>query len=801
MITIIYSTHKDQQYNNEFKNHIINSIGIKDFQILEYVNMNQYSLAEVYNKGIKESKYDIIVCCHNDIKLETGWGKKLIDDFSNNPDYGIIGKAGSCYFPESGVYWEKMNQTMVGQVYHHPIGKNKWLSRYSAKLPFLIPVVTIDGLFISFNKNKITHTFDETIGKFHFYDHLFCLPNYLDGVKIGVTTSFEITHQSVGEPNQEFWESKEKFLEKFGNKLPLDLKPEQVFVSTIKTKPIKNVGKVAIIIPTKGKTEMLFNCIDSFYENSSSDLFHIFIADTGSTEEEKEIIKNKINSVNNIKLIEYDYYNFAKINNDVVKNHISDDYEFLLFCNNDIKILNDIITGMLKIFKENKNTGTVGCRLHFEDKTIQHDGILAFIDTTGSFNVSHLGLRSYYNFSNSNKKVIGSTGALLMIKKKIFEKCGFFNENYITCFEDVELNMKCLLMNLQNYCDSNLVAYHYESQTRNEDITDSKNMFTDFNLNLIPFVNQNFEKIKNYVAISDGQSFKIKKIKVLIGCYFFKDYTGSEMYVFELAKNLLKLDCDVSIISSISDGPLTKRAMDLGIKIYTFQNIPVNINYDIIHTQHHPITVELDKYFPNTKKITTIHSEVIEIENPYMCLNVKKYIAIRLEIKNFLIKNFPIIDKDIELIYNPVDETRFNKKGTSDQNFILFVGSLENLRRQSLLDICQYAKEVGKELWIVGNNHSNYLNDLIANPHVKYFNSTSNIEEFVKKCSETAGILLGRTTIEGWMCGKPGWIYNIDAQGNIINKEKHNPPDDIEKYYSSNVAEKIKKEYLKILLN
>ena len=499
MITVIYSTHKNQQYNKEFKNHIINSIGIKekDFEIFEFMNINQYSLSTIYNLGIKKSKFDIVVCIHNDIKLEIGWGKKLIEDFNNNPDYGIIGKAGSCYFPESGVYWEKMNQTMVGQVYHHPVGQNKWLSKYSAKLPFLIPVVTIDGLFISFNKNKIKHTFDETIGKFHFYDHLFCLPNYLDGIKIGVTTSFEITHQSVGQPNQEFWESKEKFLEKFGKNLPLDLKPKEVFVPTIKIKPIKNIGKVAIIIPTKGNIQMLFDCVDSFYNNSNSELFDIFIADTGSTEKEKEIIKNKINAINNIKLIEYDYYNFAKINNDVVKNHVNDNYEFLLFCNNDIKILNDVITGMLKIFKENKNTGTVGCRLHFEDKTIQHDGIVAFIDKNGSFQVSHLGLKSYYNFSNSTKKVIGSTGALLMIRKKIFEKCGFFNENYISCFEDVELNMKCSLMNLENYCDGNSVAFHYESKTRNEDSENLQKLQSDYINNLLPFVKINYEKLKN----------------------------------------------------------------------------------------------------------------------------------------------------------------------------------------------------------------------------------------------------------------------------------------------------------------
>ena len=90
MITVIYSTHKDSEYNFRFQQHLLQSVGVKDIQILEYENHNQYSLAELYNRGISESKYDIVVCCHNDIKLEKNWGKKLLNDFSNNPEFGII---------------------------------------------------------------------------------------------------------------------------------------------------------------------------------------------------------------------------------------------------------------------------------------------------------------------------------------------------------------------------------------------------------------------------------------------------------------------------------------------------------------------------------------------------------------------------------------------------------------------------------------------------------------------------------------------------------------------------------------
>ena len=507
MITIIYSTHKEGSYNTKFNKHLQESVGLKGVQIIEYKNNNEFSLAELYNKGISESKYDIVVTLHNDVHLEKDWGKKLLKDFQNNPEYGIIGKAGTSYFPKSGVYWEEMKTTMVGQVYHHPEGSKRYLSRFSTKLPNLIPVISIDGLFISFDKTKIKHTFDESIGKFHYYDHPFCLSNYTAGVKIGVTSSFEITHDSVGQPNKEFYDTKELFLKKFGSLLPLDLKPSEIYVPKINEKPFKNTGKVAVIILTKGKIDLLKQVIDSFIEYCNENLFEIFVADTGSTEEEKTELKDYIYTVNMsrrqgilIHLIEYDYYNFAKINNDVVTNHIDDSFEYLLFCNNDIKILNNVIYNMLKTYKLNPKTGTVGARLHFGDNTIQHDGITVIVDKNRGLHLNHIGIRSYYNYTPYTKEVIGNTGALLMIKKNIFNKCGKFNENYVSCFEDVELNMKCIVLGYKNFNDGESVAYHYESQTRNDDPNNLQKLNEDYTKNLVPFFTQHYESLRHLVT-------------------------------------------------------------------------------------------------------------------------------------------------------------------------------------------------------------------------------------------------------------------------------------------------------------
>jgi glycosyltransferase involved in cell wall biosynthesis len=203
--------------------------------------------------------------------------------------------------------------------------------------------------------------------------------------------------------------------------------------------------------------------------------------------------------------------------------------------------------------------------------------------------------------------------------------------------------------------------------------------------------------------------------------------------------------------------------------------------------------------YPTIDKICTIHSEVIELENPVVHNSIKSYVAIRPEIKDYIINDFKISEDIVNVIYNPIDENKFYDKKIKSENYILFVGSIDYLRKETINDLVLYSKEQGKELWLVGENKSNYLQGILENSHVKHFPPTLDVDKYIHKCSETAGILLGRTTIEGWLCGKKGWIYNVDNSGNIIDKKLFDVPLDISKFYSSFVAEQIKNEYLKIL--
>jgi GT2 family glycosyltransferase len=499
MITVIYCTRENFPQHTE---HIKKTSGIKDIEVIEYINRGE-SLTKFYNKGLKESKNNIVIFCHDDIVFNTkNWGKRILKHF-NTTDYGILGVAGTTHMAENGRWWQDGTK-MMGQVRHTHEGKY-WDSKYCSSFgDRILESIIVDGLFFGVDKKRLSNNFNEEFNGFHFYEIDFCFSNHLSGTKVGVMSDIRITHKSIGMTNQEWENNREQFANKYKDKLPYNIKNE-IFYDEYKSQKLKSKPKVGVIIPTKGNVNLLTNCVNSIIEKDDYDNLEIFIADTGSTDDEKKEIKELILKHQEkiiINLIEYDYYNFAKINNEVVWNHVGEDVGVLLFCNNDIELINNAITRMIEVLVKNKNVGTVGSRLHFGDGSIQHGGVMAFLDQQRRIRISHKGLRSYYNYTISTTEVFGNTAAFMMIKKDIFNKIGGFNQGYQECFEDVELNIDCLSRNLKNYFVPNAVCYHYESQSRKNDPQKLEREHNDYVKRLIPFIITNKKCYNHFENVS-----------------------------------------------------------------------------------------------------------------------------------------------------------------------------------------------------------------------------------------------------------------------------------------------------------
>lgn len=336
------------------------------------------------------------------------------------------------------------------------------------------------------------------------------------------------------------------------------------------------------------------------------------------------------------------------------------------------------------------------------------------------------------------------------------------------------------------------------------------------------------EKFEDKLPVKIKETFEYRKLKILLGCLNFAGNTGSEISTLETAKGLAKLGCDVTVTSPNISRRYYMIAKRHGVKVVPLSEPPGyklgdgewgmqgpdgNVipsqkdtlykisepDFDVIHANHKPVTERLLELYPHTKFVNIVRSEVIELEDPVVDPRIKKYIAIRPTIKEHLMESFEIDEEKIEVIYNIFDQKKFRPAGSqnNEKKITLFVGTMDYLRRSPIEDLIESAEKEDKIVWLVGKDTDGYAKEFAEEfDHVEYFEETDKIEEFYQKCDETAGIFLGRTTIEGYLCGKPAWIYTVNKSGDVTDKEFHEVPEDMSVFDPEKIVEQLKEVYV-----
>jgi len=261
----------------------------------------------------------------------------------------------------------------------------------------------------------------------------------------------------------------------------------------------------------------------------------------------------------------------------------------------------------------------------------------------------------------------------------------------------------------------------------------------------------------------------------------FDKLTGCTMYVYELSKELSRLGHSVVIKAPSCNHFFNVKLRKNRVEFQKLRKICKNNKFDIIILNQSNRTLFLLDMYPNTPAMSIVHSFVYsEADAPCLDKRILSTIFIREDVAEYY-KTIMNISLDYSfIVYNGIDFSRFNKCGPDQTKpFILFVATLNSIREAVLLDIAEKAKEREMEVCVVGDV-------LIPTEHiptnVKFYPPTWDIEVVTKECTETVGIFMGRSTIEGWACGKPGWIYDIDKEGNIIDCKKVEPPENIEQF-------------------
>ena len=262
-------------------------------------------------------------------------------------------------------------------------------------------------------------------------------------------------------------------------------------------------------------------------------------------------------------------------------------------------------------------------------------------------------------------------------------------------------------------------------------------------------------------------------MKILLGCLNANGLGGSELYHYELARELDAVGHDVTLFTLRQiDWTNEVRLKLQHVRQLDLTNIDTTEQYDIIVASQPQVNMFVIEHFKDTPIISIIHSEV-RSEDPVLHDRISHYIAIRKPIADMLINDYKIPSNKVSLIYNPIDQTRFNSNNTNklERYSGIFVGEvLDPIRFQAIQHLVQHCIENDWDLYIMSESRYDF-----RHPNIKYIDKRWDTETIVKQMQFTGGILLGRTTLEGWCCDVPGYMYIIDIHGNIRTIETESP--------------------------
>ena len=174
------------------------------------------SLSEGYRRGWEQSRYPIVVFCHDDFSILSADPFGEIEDVLAEAD--VVGLAGSTLASGPAVLWS--GHPHIHGWIAHPArgGPGLEAAILSLRSGLISNLQTLDGVFMAMRRDVPARVgFDEsTFDGFHFYDLDFSYRAARAGLRLAVTTNVVAVHESIGRFDADF----EKYASRFRGKFP-----------------------------------------------------------------------------------------------------------------------------------------------------------------------------------------------------------------------------------------------------------------------------------------------------------------------------------------------------------------------------------------------------------------------------------------------------------------------------------------------------------------------------------------------------------------------------------------------------
>lgn len=237
--------------------------------------------------------------------------------------------------------------------------------------------------------------------------------------------------------------------------------------------------RVTLIIPTRNGLELLRRCVASLYSKTTYPNFELIIVDNQSDEPELLDYLRQLERERRARILPYDApFNYAAINNLAVKNASG---EVVGLLNNDLEIITPGWLEEMVSYAVQPDIGAVGAMLYYPDDTIQHAGVILGIGFPPPGVAGHAykhcprGYRGQSSRALLCQNLSAVTGACLVVRRKLFEEVGGFDEkNLPIAFNDIDFCLRLVQRGYRNVWTPYSELYHYESASRGYEDTPEK---------------------------------------------------------------------------------------------------------------------------------------------------------------------------------------------------------------------------------------------------------------------------------------------------------------------------------------
>lgn len=213
---------------------------------------------------------------------------------------------------------------------------------------------------------------------------------------------------------------------------------------------------IRVIIPNYNGKEHIRECLDSLREQTVKN-FTVTVVDNASEDGSDLIVLQEYPEVNLIKLTKN--FGFAKAVNIGIKDALKiQEVNYIVLLNNDVKcdinFIKELINGFIS-----EDIGSVASKmLNYYDNSII-DAAGDYLNWRGLPTARGNGKKDSEEY-NTGTFVFSACAGAAAYKREVFEKTGFFDEDFFAYFEDVDFGFRLQLMRYKCYYNPRAICYH-----------------------------------------------------------------------------------------------------------------------------------------------------------------------------------------------------------------------------------------------------------------------------------------------------------------------------------------------------